>query len=441
VISFANSYIFSGQALEIWGDSATLQRWLDVESTLARTQAELGLIPEDAARQIAACAQGANFDLKCLSDGIAVAQHPLVPVLKALVSLCGEPHGGWVHWGATTQNILDTAQALQIRATIDLLARLLDDVTTRLSALAAEHATTLQAGRTHGQHALPITFGFKVGGWLAELQRHRQRLRHLRGSACLVRMGGAVGTYAAMKGIGRKVEAGIAQHLGLSVPLVGGRSDCDPQAEYVAFLGMLAASCERIAQDVFFMQRTEVAEVEEHHYQGRAGSSTMAQKRNPQEAQRIMMLARLARSRVPVAFEAMVRQDEGDATLAHLLDFTLPEVSLFAASILQAMSGLMRTLRVRTDMMLRNLQAGGGLIMAEAVMMRLAERIGRDRAHQLVGGAATDCAGTGASFCEAVRRRAVQHGIEPAIVSDDLFDPANYLGEIPDVLSAVTVAG
>jgi adenylosuccinate lyase/3-carboxy-cis,cis-muconate cycloisomerase len=438
VISFSNSYIFDKRAIEIWSDQSTLQRWLDVEAALAQVQASLGIIPTTAAERIAEFARAKNFDLSHLSEAIGFAQHPLVPILKDFVALCGAQHGGWIHWGATTQNVFDTAQAIQIQETIDLLISTLHSIISRLSAMATEHAATLQAGRTHGQHALPITFGYKISCWILELQRHVARLIHLRTSACVVRMGGAVGTYAAMKERGKEVEARIAIHFGLTAPVIGGRSDCDQQAEYISVLGILSATCEKIALNIFFMQRTEIAELEENHYQGRVGSSTMAQKRNPQEAQRIMMLARLVRSRVPLALESMIRQEEGDAVMAHVMDYTLPETSIFAASILHALQGLLTTLRVRPETMRRNLNIGGGLIMAESVMMKLAERIGRDRAHHLVHQAAEDCAERNANFGEAVRRHAQAAGIDPVIVDDELFDPANYLGESIRIVAEVT---
>ena len=435
MISFAQTYMLNPKAREIWSDTATLQRWLDVEAALARAQADLGMIPADAARRITECARAESFDLARLSKAIAVAQHPLVPVLKDFVALCGEPAGGWIHWGATTQNILDTAQSLQLQAIADLVAADLHGTISQLQARAREHARTLQAGRTHGQHALPITFGFKLVYWSAEFERHRSRLAHLCKTAFVARMGGAVGTYAAMRGRGREVEARLASHIGLPCPGIGGRSDCDRQAEFVAFLGMVAATCEKVANDLFFMQRTEIAEIEENHYAGRAGSSTMAQKRNPQEAQRVLMLARMTRSRVPLALESMVRTEEGDAVSSHIMDYILPETGIFASSAVQALRELLTQMKVHPDTMARNFRASGGLIMAEAVMMRLAVSIGRDQAHHLVHAAATECAETGAAFPDAVRRHAQRCGVEARVITDDLFDPMNYLGEIGEIIA------
>lgn len=437
MISFAQSYIFSPSVREIWSDRATLQRWLDVEVALAEAQASVGLIPVWAAQRIRECANVKYFDVEALSGAIAFAQHPLTPVLKELVKLCGEPAGGWVHWGATTQNILDTAQSLQLAATSKLIYEELQATIAVLKAKAREHAGTLQAGRTHGQHAVPITFGFKLAGWTSELRRHRGRLERLRNTAFVVRMGGAAGTYAAMGSKGREVEARVADVLGLQRPEIGGRADADHQAEYVAFLGMLAATCEKVAADLIVLQRSELAEISERHYVGRTGSSTMAQKRNPTEAQRVVMLARMARSRVPLALDSMVRQDEGDAVASHVMDYILPEASIFGFSALGAMRELLDGMQVHSERMLQTLQASGGLIMAESIMMLLAEGIGRDHAHQLVHGAASECVEKGTSFLPTLRRHLQSVGIDASTLGEELLDARHYLGEIPALVEQV----
>lgn len=434
MISFAQSYVFNPGVREIWSDCATLQRWLDVEVALAEAQASVGLIPVSAVQRIRECANVKYFDIEALSKAIAFAQHPLTPVLKELAKLCGEPAGGWVHWGATTQNILDTAQSLQLAATSELIDKELQATVAVLKEHAREHAGTLQAGRTHGQHAVPITFGFKLACWAMELHRHQERLTRLRQSAFVVRMGGAAGTYASMRGKGREVEARIAGALGLQRPEIGGRADADRQAEYVTFLGMLAATCEKVAADLIVLQRSEIAEVSERHYAGRVGSSTMAQKRNPTEAQRVVMLARMARSRAPIALDSMVRQDEGDAVASHVMDYILPEASVFAVSALSAMRELLQGIQIHPDKMLKTLQASGGLIMAESIMMLLAEGIGRNHAHELVHGAATECAEQGTEFLPTLQRHLESVGIDPSVITAALLDPRHYVGEIPAVI-------
>lgn len=436
-ISFYNAYWFDPDALALWSDNATLARWLEVEVALARVQADLGVIPASAANRIAEIARVEAFDLAELGRQIAIAQHPLVPVLKALETLAGDPAGGWLHWGATTQNIFDTAQALQLKQTVALLRSHLGVTTKRLAMLAARHRHTLQAGRTHGQHALPITYGFKVAGWLAELRRHDARLEALNPSAFVARLSGAAGTYAALEGRGREVERALAKTLDLTAPDVGGRADFDRQTEAMMAMAACAACCERIASDLSFLQRTEVGEVAEDHYPDRVGSSTMAQKRNPSEAQRVIALARLTRARIPLALEAMVRQDEGDAASSNVTDLLIPEFGVLAVSTVAALRRLIHSVQVDADRMRANLDLTGGMISAEAVMMALGRSIGRGEAHHILHEATATAVETGIDFATAIKTHPSLAGSIEAIELEAMLDPSNYLGEIDAVIDAL----
>src|SRR5688500_9441197 len=198
--SFFSRHWFSERAKAIWSDRATLQAWLEVEAALAQAQAELGMVPAEAAQTIKANARAELFDLDGLASGIARVQHPFVPVLKQFEAICGEPAAGFIHWGATTQNIFDTAAALQLRRSHALLMEQVDAAAAAMAELAVRHRDTPQAGRTHGQHALPMTFGFKVAGWLEEVRRHRARLLAQESQVFVASLGGAIGTFAAMGG-------------------------------------------------------------------------------------------------------------------------------------------------------------------------------------------------------------------------------------------------
>ena len=208
--SFVTRHWFNSEARRIWDDKATLQAWLDVEAALARAQTELGIIPREAARQIAAQARAEGFDLDRLSHDIAFAQHPFVPVLRQFEALCGEPAAGYIHWGATTQNIFDTAASLQMVSSHREMAGHLDTAINALCDLAQAHRATVQPGRTHGQHALPMSFGFKLAGWIDELDRDRARLNERLAPSFVASLGGAIGTFAAMGDKGREVEARMA---------------------------------------------------------------------------------------------------------------------------------------------------------------------------------------------------------------------------------------
>jgi 3-carboxy-cis,cis-muconate cycloisomerase len=434
-VSFYNAYWFDNEMLKLWGDEVTLTHWLEVEVALARAEADLGIIPATAAERIAEVAVLENFDLAEMGRQIAIAQHPLVPVLRHLEELAGEDAGGWIHWGATTQNIFDTGQAMQMQRTVAVMIGRLDDINAKLAAQAQTHARTLQAGRTHGQHALPISFGYKVAGWLAELRRHRHRLSTLGAEAFVARLGGAAGTYAALDGRGREVEASIARLLNLSAPDLGGRADFDRQAAIMMTMSGCVAACERIASDISFMQRTEVAELAENHYASRVGSSTMAQKRNPSESQRIIAMSRLVRSRVPLALEAMVRQDEGDAASTNVTDLLIPDFFVLAGSVLSAFGTLLDGIHVDAVKMRSNLDLTGGQISAEAVMMALGEVLGRGHAHHILHQAAATALETGMSFSEAILNHPELASLNEPLDLDAMLDPANYLGEVEAIIA------
>jgi 3-carboxy-cis,cis-muconate cycloisomerase len=437
--SFFTGHWFSSEAKRIWSDAATLQAWLDVEAALALTQAELGLVPAAAAQTIAARADARLFDLAQLAQDIAFAQHPLVPVLHQFERLCGEPAAGFIHWGATTQNIFDTASALQMRQTQRLLAGHLDAAVDAFAALALEHRAAPMAGRTHGQHALPMSFGFKLAGWIDELDRDRTRLQQRVEASFTACMGGAIGTFAAMGAAGRTVEAKLAARLGLQAAGLPMRASYDRAADYIGALGLLAGTAQKIAQDVVFLQRTEIGEAAEAFHAGKVGSSTMAHKRNPSTALLLASLARLLRARLPAAQEAMVRMDEGDSSATNVTDTLLPEIAIIAVSVAETLARLARGLVVFPQAMRRNLALTGGLIASEAVMMRLSALIGRHQAHRLLYEAAQRAQSEGLPFIAAIAEHPHFGGgaLPPELAA--ALDAAAYVGE-SETLTTETVA-
>lgn len=426
--SFITGHWFDAPAKRLWSDGAQLQAWLDVESSLAAVQAELGLIPPAAAATIARCADARHFDLAALSRDIAFAQHPLTPVLHRFEALCGEPAAGFLHWGATTQNIFDTATALLMHRTHRLLTDHLAAANRALGQLALRHSDTPMAGRTHGQQALPISLGYKLAGWIDELARDRARLDERLAASFPAAMGGAIGTYAALGPHGPEVERRLAQRLGLQSGGLPMRSSFDRGADYLHGLGLLAASTQRIAQDLVFLQRSEVGEISEAFHDGKVGSSTMAHKRNPSTALLLVSLSRLLRSRMPLALEAMVRADEGDSSSTNVTDTLLPEIAVLAVSVAAQLRRLAEGLVVHAAAMRRNLDLTRGLIVSEAVMMRLAPLLGRHEAHRMLYDAAQRVLDDGQSLLEAVSAhpalsgRALPDGLAEAL------DPAAYLG-------------
>lgn len=427
--SFVTRHWFSAAAGRLWSDVATLQAWLDVEAALARAQAELGLIPAEAARTIAAQADARLFDTDALAHEIAFAQHPLVPVLHRFETLCGEPAAGYLHWGATTQNIFDTAAALQMQRTHRLIDGALGAAVAAFAGHALAHRDTPMAGRTHGQHALPMTFGFKLAGWIAELERGRTRLAQRLADSFPACMGGAIGSFAATGEPGRRVEALLAQQLGLQPAGLPMRASFDRAADYLGALGLLAGTAQKIAQDLVFLQRTEIGEATEAFHLGKVGSSTMAQKRNPSSALLLASLARMLRARVPAALEAMVRMDEGDSSATNVTDTLLPEVAIIAASVAETLARLAEGLVVHPAAMRRNLGLTDGLIASEAAMMQLTRTMGRHAAHRLLYEAAQRAQSEGIALLAALAEHPhfAGLGVPPEVVR--ALEPGGYVGE------------
>lgn len=420
---------FSQKAKDIWSDSNTIQSWLDVEAALALAQAKLGMIPKSAADIIAKKADVKLLDADKISAGIKETMHPFVPVLRQYEAVCGTEAASYIHWGATTQNIFDTGAVLQLRETHNIILSDLDNVLNAMAKLAADTKNIPQAGRTHGQHALPITFGFKVAGWRAEIRRHKTRLKQAAEDAFIVTMGGAVGVFSAMGGNGRNVQDEVAELLNLKSSSIPVRSSCDSLAAYINIFGLLAATVEKISEEVIFLQRTEIAEVEESFHHGKVGSSTMSQKRNPQHAQNLVGVSQLLRSRMMLANTSMIRMNEGDAAESNILDVSLPEVSIFAVSLVEGLYKLISGLNVYPENMKKNLNISGGLILSEAVMMQLAEHIGRPAAHHILYEAAMNSIEKKITFAESIHDELNKENIPDTLDINKILDPLHYLGE------------
>jgi len=412
----------------VFSDAARLQRMLDVEAALARAEAKLGLIPAEAAAEISAKADVGRFDLETIGKGTALVGYPIVPLVKALGQACAGDAGRYVHWGATTQDIVDTALVLQLRDGLDLISQDLDGTETALAGLARRYRDTPMAGRTHAQHALPITFGFKCALWLAPLQRHRARLARLREEVALVQFGGAVGTLASLGADGIRVMTALADELALAVPPIAWHVGRDGLAEVAAFLGLLTGSLAKIATDVALLVQAEIGEVAEPYQEGRGGSSTMPQKRNPIACEFILACATNVRQLVPVMLGAMVQDHERATGPWHAEWIALPQAFALTAGALHHARTMLEGLIVDPERMRRNLDLTRGMISAEAVMMALAPHVGRDEAHHLVAAACQRAIADGAHLRDALAADPeVTRHLSAARV-DELLDPGNYTG-------------
>jgi 3-carboxy-cis,cis-muconate cycloisomerase len=386
----------------IWDDRATIQRWLDVEAALALTQAELGLVPRAAARQIARAARVERLDLRAMRLEFDRTWNPVLPLVNALRARLPARAAGFVHWGATSKNIIDTGTALQIRATYDVVLAELDALESALARLAARHRDTVMAGRTHGQHALPVTFGWKCAAWLDELMRHRERLVASRPRVLTGEFGGAVGTLAALGKSGPRVQRRLLGRLGLSVPRVPVKTAGDRFAEFFLLLAMLSGTLGKIAQNIYNLQVTDIDEVTEF-VEGKIGSTAMPHKLNPVASGSVVLLGRLLRARAPLMLEYVHAEWEDDHRQGETSWAFPQEVCLLLGAQLAISRRLLTRLVVKPKNMLRNLDRAGGVVLSEAVMMALAPKLGRDRAHELVLRLHRDSLKSGVPFREAVR--------------------------------------
>jgi 3-carboxy-cis,cis-muconate cycloisomerase len=393
----------SPQMCAIWDDRATIQRWLDVEAALARVQAELGIVPKAAARAIARAARVDRIDLRAMRREFDTTWNPVVPLVNALRARLPKSAAAWVHWGATSKNVIDTATTLQIKASCDLVLRQLDAVESAVAGLARRHRDTLMAGRTHGQHALPVTFGWKCATWLDELMRHRERLVASRPRVLVGEWGGAVGTLAALGRAGLRVEQRLMRRLGLGVPRLPVKTAGDRYAEFFLLLAMLSASLGKIAQNVYNLQVTDVDELSEF-VEGKVGSSAMPHKLNPVASGSVVLLGRLLRARAPLALDYVHAEWEDDHRQGETSWAFPQEICLLLSAQLAISARLLGSLIVKAENMRRNLDRAGGVVLSEAVMMALAPKLGRGQAHELVRQLHRESLRRGVPFQQAVRQ-------------------------------------
>jgi adenylosuccinate lyase len=418
----------------LFDDEGVIRRWMEVEAALAASQAALGVIPARAAEEIARVARRARLDLAEVRARFGHAGHAIVAFLHAFRAACGEA-GEYAHWGATTQDVIDTGYVLIVRDVMDVVARDLADLERVLADLAERHRDTLMAGRTHGQHALPITFGLKVAGWMREVARHRERLAQMRPRVLVGQLGGAVGTLAGFGPAAFEVQARALGALGLAVPDVTWHAARDRFTEFVAGLAMIAGTLARIANDVYDLQKTDVAELEEGWHHGKVGSSTMPHKRNPQVAEAVSIVTRAVKYHAALMLESMVQENERDSRAWKAEWLALTEASLLTGAALRHARRLVGGLRVDPRRMRANLDALGSALLSEAVMLRLGERMGRLRAHDLVYDLAMEAFASGRTLREMLEGSAeVRRHLDPRDL-DELLDPERYLGQSREIVA------
>jgi 3-carboxy-cis,cis-muconate cycloisomerase len=412
----------------VFDDEGLLQKWLDYEAALARAEANVGIIPVAAADEIARKAKAELFDLDIIKAGIDRSVHPLVPVIWQLSELCDGDAGGYVHWGATTQDVMDTSLILQIRDAMHLLEVTLGEIIGTLAGIARHHRDTPMVGRTHGQQALPMTFGFKVAIWLAECLRHYERLKACRPRVLVGEFGGAVGTLASISGQGLEVQSELMRLLGLGEPLIAWHSSRDHIAEFAAVVTSMSATMGKIAHEIINLQMLEIGEVEERWEEGKIGSSTMPQKRNPMLCEAILTLARLTRHHATLSLDGMLHDFERDWSSVQLEWEMVPEMCIMTHGALSMSARVLANLAVHPDRMLRNLHLSGGQLVAERVMFALADRMGRQKAHDVVHEISMATFNAPTSFGDGLKGHPAVSALLTTDEIEALLDPTTYIG-------------
>jgi 3-carboxy-cis,cis-muconate cycloisomerase len=410
-------------------DDAFLRAMLEVEGALARVEAGLGVIPSSAGERISKIAGSVTLDPQQIGRGMQRDGVPVIALVKALREAVGQEAAPYVHWGATTQDIVDTATVLQIRSVLGIMENRLASLIDCLAGLAARHRATVMAGRTHGQQALPISFGLKAAGWLAPLLRHRNRLAAQRSGLLQLQFGGAAGTLAALGENGSAVMQGLARELSLNLPLMPWHSQRDSLAEFAGWLSMLTASQAKMAQDIILLAQNEVGEIAESGEPDRGGSSSMPQKRNPIVSELVIAAARTNASLLSAMHHAMIQEHERATHGWQVEWLTLSQMIVLTGGALKNALFLAKNLRVNEDVMRKNLARSNDLVLAEAAVQALSAEISRTEAQALVKQACAAAAAESRSLIEVVRQQFRAMAPENRIDWEALAKPENYLGQ------------
>ncbi|MCL4687922.1 MAG: adenylosuccinate lyase family protein [Burkholderiales bacterium] len=420
----------------VFDDRELVRKYVQVEVALAKAQARCGVIPAAAAEEIAAKCDADTLDFDLLRHETEIVGYPILPLVHQISKQAGAS-GGFVHWGATTQDIMDTAVVLQVRDGLDLVGADVKALRGILAGLAKRYRDTPMAGRTHLQQALPVTFGYKCAIWLDMFDRHAERLAQLRPRVLVGEFAGAAGTLASLGDKGLAVQKAMMEELGLGVPVSTWHVARDGFAEAVNLLGVITGSLGKIAYDVMIMASNEFGELYEPFVKGRGASSTMPQKRNPISSELMLACAKGVRQQAGLMLDAMVQDLERATGPWHAEWIAIPESFVLAAGALNQARFMLGGLIVDEKAMARNLDMTKGLIVAEAVMMGLAPHIGRQDAHDVVYDACRVVNEKGGRLADVLNAMpSVSSRLDPKLV-ERLTDPANYLGSAPQMVDQV----
>lgn len=412
---------------KILSEQNRLQTWLKVEGALAKAQAEEGYIPRQAADEIGSL-HLENLDLEKMAVIKDRIGHGFVPFLKVMGEACGEESSKYIHYGVTTQNIQQTSQLYIAKQVYEVWKTFLADILENLAVLAEENADTVMPGRTHGKHAIPITFGYKVSVWISELLQSVERLEEGEKRVFQVMMGGAVGSFNATGEVGRKVQAQVAKLLDMTAMPVPSRNISTHKQEFVMNLALLCSGIHKMAEEVYYTGLEEFGELSEGFTEGTVGSSTMPQKINPKLAKGIIGNSQKLYSLIPLGLYSGSRMFEGDSSAYMVSDAYLEEAMELTTEVLMRAEELTRTLYVNRERMYENASRNQGLDNSEFVMMKVAEKIGKDQAHSLMYEKAMMAERGGMNYLDALKEDPVLCRYFSGTELQEMLKPENYTG-------------
>ncbi len=437
---FFNHIVSNEEMRNLFEEDNAVQNLLDVEAALARAEAKLGMIPQYAADEICKKAKLEYLDRNKIKADILRLEHSLMPFIKAVQSICEGDAGEFIHFGATTQDIRDTAMALNIKKAREIIYKDLNEMCKVLADMSIKHKDTAMAGRTHGQQALPITFGYKAAVWLDEMQRHVERLEETKDRLLVGNMNGGVGTFASFGESGPEVERLVMEDLGLNVPNICWQASRDRFAEFLSILAMIASTCSKISNEIYNMQATEVNEVAEGFKKGQLGSSTMPHKRNPETCESVMSIAKIARSNANVMLQVMETEHERDGSMWRTEWILIPETCIYTSYVLRLCMGILERLDVKQENMLKNLNILNGLIISEKVMFAISDKLGKQTAHTIVYETSMRAYEENRKLSEVIAEDPRTRDVFTKEEIDELLDPTKYVGLSAEITKSVVKA-
>ncbi len=420
----------------IWSEQNRLEKQVAVEVALAKAQGELGVIPCDAADAIVAKADASKLSIEQIAKQAAKAKHSLMSTINALQDQVGDA-GQFIHYGATTQDIVDTATVLQLKQSFAIIERDTKLVACELKKLAKQYQYLPMVGRTHGMQALPTTFGFKLAVWLDEFVRHLQRLSEIKQRVLVGNISGAICTYAAMGELGVQVEARTLTLLDLNTPNIGWQAARDRFSEYASVIALISGTLGKMGNEFYNLMRTEINEVEEPFSDGKIGSTTMPHKRNPAALEGLASLTAPLLKSVALIHESMKVEHERDAMSWRAEWIALPEINLYLSSQLQTALAVLQGLKVNAERMLTNLTLQNGLLLSEKVMFEIGKRLGKQTAHRLVYQSAMQAFEQNKTFKAVLLADPILNKEFTEDELDSWLEPVNYVGLAPEKVEQV----